>query len=681
MASWTETLQTLRLRGDVAFSMFFFGVVLAFVAPVSAGLLDVLLTFSLAVSFVVLLTVLFVQKPVEFSAFPTTLLAVTLLRLSLNVASSRLILSHGSEGIAAAGDVIRAFGIFLMKDNYIIGLIVFCILMIINFSVITKGSGRIAEVAARFSLDALPGKQLAIDSELSTGMITQDEAKTRRKDMQEETNFYGAMDGASKFVRGDAVAGVIILAINLIGGVAIGMLQGNLSFGHAVRTYAFLTIGDGLVTQIPALVVSIAAGVLVSRGATEGSADRAVFRQLGANPVALGLGGGLLFLTGLLPSMPKFPFFALAFGLGAAWWFLSKAPVNAAKKPSSAPKTFENVLKTTLNAEALSLNVGEKTLTNLPFFVGRMNRLRTELGKETGVLLPGIPVDVDPHLAENAYVLKVHDVAVLSASVELGKNLAINVENAEWPFQGATFSDPIFQLPSRWIPSEDRKEAEHFGFVVLSADELLMMLIKKVFTENLSELFSFAELQDRVQMLSAPYQKLYQDMVPGQISVGVLHKILRKLLAEKVSVVDFGRILESVQEGLATTQAADPLVELVRVRLGRRICQPLKTENGTVPALSLGEHWERTLRETVMGDANTRHLAIAPSVLDRFCKALRDAMGAALQKKIMPVLVVGSDLRRPLRDVLERFFPSLTVLAHSEIPSDVQTTSVGTLAA
>lgn len=669
--------QALR-RGEIAFALGVITILVFLILPLPAWLLDVALAFSLTLSILVLTTALFIQRALEFSAFPTVLLVTTMLRLSLNVASTRLILTHGHEGPQAAGDVIRAFADFIMGGNFVIGFIVFAILVIVNFVVITKGSGRIAEVSARFSLDAMPGKQMAIDADLSAGLINEQQAKQRRQDLEEESNFFGAMDGAAKFVRGDAIAGLIITFINVTGGIIIGVAQNDMSFADASHIYTLLSVGDGLISQIPALIVSTAAGMLVSKVGNVGSADKAFVNQLSAYPSALGLSSALMAVLSLLPGIPTLPFLALSAVTGySAWHLTEKFLKNQNKALEGTPKeeaiaTQEESLSHSLQIDQVRIELGYGLLPLVRGEEGgrltdQIKNLRKQLAKDVGFILPMVRIQDNFQISPDSYILKVKEVEVGRGLLRLEKLLVMNTAGDEIPFQGESVIEPTFQLKAKWIDAADQMAAEHQGLTVVEPVTVIMTHLGELMRDNASDLLTFTETQKLMDDMDKAHQRLISDMVPAHITTGGIQRILQNLLAERISIRDLPAILEAIAEVCAGTNNLGMITEHVRTRLARQITAANSDEEGVLPLIALSPDWEATLTHALMGDRDTKHLALQPSKLQEFTTRLRDVFDQHSLSGESPVLLVNAAIRTQVRSIVERFRPSIVVMSQNEI--------------
>jgi flagellar biosynthesis protein FlhA len=684
-------LAALMRRGDLALAVAVMMILVVLVLPLPPLLLDLALALSIIFSVLILMTVLFIHAPLEFSAFPTVLLIATMLRLSLNLASTRLILANGHTGTSAAGHVIEAFGNFVMGGNFVIGMIVFGILVIVNFVVITKGSGRIAEVAARFTLDAMPGKQMAIDADLSAGLIDETEARRRRKQLEDESAFFGAMDGASKFVRGDAVAGLLIVFINVVGGVVIGVAQQSMSFAAAGRTYTLLTVGDGLVTQIPALIVSTAAGLLVSKAGVTGAADQALLRQLSGYPKALGMSGGAMLVMSLLPGIPMFPFFTLGAGAALLAYFVDKAArqtlaQDAAKGITAATdKPVEEPVTASLKMDDLKIEIGYALLplVNGPNGGDRLTEqikaLRRNLASEMGFVMPSVRILDNVQLESTSYVIKVKEVEAGTGKVQPGSHMVMDPAGKQVDLPGLHTVEPTFGLPATWVDDSLREEASLRGYTVVDAATVLSTHLAEVLKANMADLLSYGEVQKLIKELPKEEADLVKDMVPVHISHSVIQRVLQNLLSERISIRDLGTILEGIADALPSTRNPAQIVEHVRGRLARQICAMNLSPNGYLALISLSPRWEQTFAESMVGEGDARTLAMQPSKLSEFVSLVRERFEEAGRQSESPVLLASAAARPFVRSIVERFRPQTTVLSQSEVHPRIRLKTIGSV--
>ncbi|MEM9627022.1 MAG: flagellar biosynthesis protein FlhA [Pseudomonadota bacterium] len=682
MARIAESLR----HGDIALAFGVLGILVVLILPMPSIMLDLLLAVSITFSVMVLLTSLFIEKPLHFSSFPTVLLIATMLRLALNLASTRLILASGHEGTAAAGRMIEAFGGFIMQGNFVIGLIVFSILVIVNFVVITKGSGRIAEVSARFSLDAMPGKQMAIDADLSAGLIDEEEAKTRRRELEAESSFYGAMDGASKFVRGDAVAGLMITFINLVGGLIIGVGQIGISFGQAAQSYTFLTVGDGLVSQIPALIVSTAAGLLVSKAGTTGRTDRALFGQLGAHPRTLVTTSGLLALLAITPGLPMFPFATLAIVSGAVAWKLTRGSTEPIDEPVPEPEIQNGVpeeeIGSSLAMDPLRLELGYGLLSLIgdgggPKLTDQIKALRRQLAADLGVIMPPVRIQDNIQLPANSYAIKLKEIEAGRGDLRASMLLVMDPRGEKISLPGEDTMEPTFGLPAKWVAETVREEANFRSYTVVDPATVLTTHITEIIKDNLPELLSYAETQKLLDELSKDYQKLVNDLVPAKISVGGIQRVLQALLAERISIRDLPLIVEAVGDVVGNSQNIIVITEYVRSHLARQISNAHTSESGSIPLITLSPTWEQAFSEALVGQGDERQLAMAPSQLQDFMTRLQEVFEQQAVRGELPVLITSPAIRPYVRSIVERFRPSTVVLSQNEIHAKARIRTLG----
>ncbi len=668
-----------RIRSDVIFAFGIIAILTVLILPMPPWLLDACLALSLTFSVLILMTVLFIEKPLELSSFPTILLVATMIRLALNLASTRLILAHGHEGKDAAGHVIEAFGSFVMGDNFVIGVIVFAILTIVNFVVITKGAGRIAEVAARFSLDAMPGKQMAIDADLSAGMIDEKEARFRRSQLEQESTFFGAMDGAAKFVRGDAVAGLLIVFINVIAGMVIGMVQKDLSFDDASSFYTHLTIGDGLVTQIPALIVSIASGMLVSKAGVAGSAEKAVFAQLSNYPQALIMSAVLMTVLAVIPGIPAFPFLLMA----AATGIFAYNTIETRKKTASTKATEEQaaIAKVPVAEEPISkalaidnirveLGYGLLPLVNNPEkgrLTDQIKGLRRQLAEDMGFILPSVRIQDNLQLPANSYVVRIKEIEAGKGDIRPDMLLCMNPTGDKIELPGEATREPTFGLPAMWISPDYREEAHFRGYTVVDPATVVTTHITEVIKDNMPDLLSYAETQKLLDELPKTHQKLVADVIPTKITVTGLQRVLQNLVSERISIRDLPTILEGVAEATGFTSNVTMITEHVRARLARQICDQNSNNAGILPLVTLSGEWEQAFAEALIGQGEEKQLAMAPSRLQQFIQSVRTVYEDMAMKGESPVLLTSPGIRPYVRSIIERFRPQTIVMSQNEI--------------
>jgi flagellar biosynthesis protein FlhA len=683
-------------RGDLALAFGILTILVVLIMPLPSLVLDLFLAISITLSILILMTSLFIQAPLEFSSFPTILLISTMLRLSLNLASTRLILSRGHEGTAAAGHVIEAFGNFVMGGNFVIGIIVFAILVIVNFVVITKGSGRIAEVAARFHLDAMPGKQMAIDADLSAGLIDEKVAKERRKALEDESGFFGAMDGASKFVRGDAVAGLLVVFINIIGGIIIGVAQQGLGFGEAARTYTLLTVGDGLVTQVPALIVSTAAGLLVSKAGVSGAADKALMKQLSGYPQALGMSAGVMLVLAILPGIPMIPFLLL--GGGAAALAISARKRNRVASAAEASSTAapaaaaaaaaaaaDEPIATALKIDDLKIELGYALLplVNAPDGTDRLTEqikaLRRSLAIEMGFVMPAVRILDNVHLEANTYVIKIKEVDAGTGRIWPNQFMVMDPAGNQVGVPGIHTIEPTFGLPATWVDASLKEEASLKGYTVVDAATVLSTHLTELLKNNMSDLLSYGEVQKLLKDLPKEQGELVKDIVPSLVTISGIQRVLQLLLAERISIRDLSTILEGIADALAFSRNPAAMVEHVRARLARQICAQNTSQNGYLPLIALSAKWEQAFAESLVGQGEERSLAMQPSKLSEFMTVVRDRFEQAAREGEAPVLVTSAAIRPFVRSLVERFRSQTTVLSQAEIHPRARLKTVGSV--
>ena len=613
-------------RGDVGLALGVVGIIVLLILPVPAFMLDMLLAVSITSAVLILMTSLMIKKPLEFTSFPTVLLVTTLFRLGLNLASTRLILGHGQEGTQGAGHIIQAFGQLMMQGNYIIGVIVFAILVLVNFVVVTKGSGRIAEVAARFTLDSMPGKQMAIDADLSSGLIDQETAKTRRKELEQESTFFGSMDGASKFVRGDAVASLVIVGINIVGGILIGVFQHGLPIAQAATSYTVMTIGDGLVSQVPALVISIAAGFLVSKAGVEGAADKALTLQLAMNPAALGMVSAAGGVIALIPGMPVLPFAAISIGAGAlAWRRAQKARTPEVAAPGAAGskpvEQAEEPIAATLAIDDVKVELGYGLLVLINDLEGRrltdqIKALRRTLATEFGFVMPPVRILDNMRLPTLGYAIRIKEMESGSGEVRLNHLMAMDPRGGQVDMPGEHVREPAFGLPATWIEESLREEATFRGYTIVDPATVLTTHLTEILKENMSDLLSYTEVQKLLKDLPAEQKKLVEDLIPSVVSNTTLQRVLQALLKERVSIRDLGAILEGLGRGGAPyVSSITNLVEAVRcARAWPASCAGRTSgEDGNLadhhPVRLIGR---QAFAEALIGPGEEKQLALAP---------------------------------------------------------------------
>ncbi len=653
------------------------------ILPLPPFLLDLLFTFNIAVAMIVLLISLYLNKPLDFAVFPTVLLLTTLLRLSLNVASTRVVLLEGHTGPGAAGKVIEAFGHFLVGGNYTVGIVVFVILVIINFVVITKGAGRIAEVGARFTLDAMPGKQMAIDADLNTGLIGEDEARKRRAVIALEAEFYGAMDGASKFVRGDAVAGIMIMLINIIGGFAVGVLQHDLSFSQALSNYTLLTIGDGLVAQIPALVISTAAGIVVSRVSAEQDIGQQIVEQMFMNAHVLYATAAILGLLGIIPGMSHFAFLVLAGGIGWIAYGIEKKQRMARTAiqqvlPPTPPEQLDVSWDDIGQVDTLGLEVGYRLIplvdrTQDGELLRRIRGIRKKFAQEMGFLVAPVHVRDNLELRPNAYRITVKGVEMGRGEAQVGQLLAINPGRVLGQLSGTPTKDPTFGLPAVWIDANLREQAQTYGYTVVDAGTVIATHLSQILQAHAADLLGREEVQQLLDHIAKESPKLIEDVVPKVLSLSTLQRVLQSLLEEGVPIRDIRSILEALTEHGGRTQNVDELTGAVRVGLGRAIIQDIYQNAAELQVIALDPTLEHMLTQAATTEA--QGAGLEPSLAERLLLQTGRIVQEQENRGLPPVLLVPAALRTLLSRFLRRIAPQLKVISHAEVP-DTKTVKV-----
>jgi flagellar biosynthesis protein FlhA len=675
MAVWAKNPAMLMGLGVV-------GILMVMVIPLPALIIDLLLSLSITVSIVILLMSMFVLKPLDFSVFPSVLLTVTLFRLSLNVASSRLILLHGNEGTGAAGQVIKAFGTFVVGGNYVVGLIVFAVLTLINFVVITKGATRIAEVAARFTLDAMPGKQMSIDADLNAGLISEAEARRRRGEIEREADFYGAMDGASKFVRGDAIAGVVIIFINVVGGLIIGVLQQGMDITDAARNYTLLTIGDGLVTQVPALVISTAAGMLVTRNTSSGSLGQEMTNQFVMQPKAIGTAAAILFVFALIPGMPKFSFLVVAAGAAFVAFRLLKAavPPEEAIEETPAPSAIETV-DSLLPLDLLEIEVGYGLIGLVDVAQGgellqRIKSLRRQLALEMGFVIPAIHIRDNLQLKPNQYSVILKGVEVARGELMPGHWLALTSERTP-RLKGIDTKEPAFGLPAVWISEKEKESVQARGVVVVDPATVVTTHLTELIKSHSDELLGRQEVQSLIDNLAKTYPKVVEELVPKVVSVGTIHRVLQRLLRERISVRDLLTVLETLADYAPLTKNIDILTGYVRQALARTITKQYRDSEGNITVVMLSPEIEDKISHSVQHTEFESYLSVDPNWVQKVVRNVQKYIATFTSRGLQPIVLCSPGARIHFRKVLEKFFPNIIVLSHNEITHDVNVKSLG----
>ncbi|MCX5845024.1 MAG: flagellar biosynthesis protein FlhA [Deltaproteobacteria bacterium] len=678
-----DSLRGWDKSGTAVLAVGVIGILIIMIVPLPTFLLDLLLSFNLTVSIIILLMSMYVLRPLDLSVFPSLLLTVTLLRLSLNVASTRLILLHGNEGTAAAGQVIKAFGTFVVGGNYVVGLIVFFVLTLINFVVITKGATRIAEVAARFTLDAMPGKQMSIDADLNAGLISEADARRRRSEIEREADFYGAMDGASKFVRGDAVAGIVIILINIVGGLIIGVLQQGMEVADAARNYTLLTVGDGLVTQVPALIVSTASGMLVTRSTSSSNLGADLAGQLFVQPKAIATASVMLFIFGLIPGMPKVSFMIISLITGVLAYNLFKGMKKTEEvredAPTVAPK--ESVEKL-LALDLMELEVGYGLISLVDAGQGgellqRIKSLRKQLAMEMGFIIPAIHIRDNLQLKPNEYAFLLKGVEITRGELMPGYYLAITPEDRGVTIKGVQTKEPAFGLPAVWLNEKEKENIQAKGVIVVDCATVITTHLTELIKSHADELLGREEVRSLLDNLAISHPKVVEELVPNVIPLGTVQKVLQRLLKERISIRDLLTILETLADYLPITKNVDLLTSYVRQSLARTISKQYKDEKGNISVVMLSPEIEEHINNSIQHTEHESYLIADPNLIQRIVSNLQKFMNTFTTRGLQPIIVCSPKTRIHLKKVLERFFPGIIVLSHNEITHDVNINSLG----
>lgn len=689
MDNFFSRFKDLSRNSDLVVALGLFIILCVMIVPVPPVIIDIFVALSIAISVMILLLSVYTKKPLEFSTFPSVLLVTTLFRLSLNVASTRnILLRGGTEGTSAAGEIIRAFGEFVVEGNYIVGIIIFVILVIINFMVITKGAGRVAEVAARFTLDAMPGKQMAIDADLNAGLIDENEARRRRKEVASEADFYGSMDGASKFVRGDAIAGILITGINILGGIVVGVVQANMGVAAAAETFTLLTIGDGLVSQIPALIISTAAGIIATRNTDDDNLGAQVGKQFKVHPKALYLAGGMLFIFALIPGLPKLPFVTVGIALTFLAYKMEQSnimDVSKAKLQSTEEKktTAEN-LEDLLNLELVELEVGYG-LVNLVDaeqngdLLERITHIRKQFALDWGVIIPSVRIKDNLELKPGGYSVKIKGIKVAKGEMMPDHYLAMDPGSVIEPIDGIETVEPVFGLPAVWISDDQRDDAQYNGYTVVDLSTILATHITEILKTNLSELFGRQELVRILDNFKADHPKLVSDLVPDILPLGIVLKVIQNLLREGVSVRDLRTILETLAEYGTSTKDADGLTEMVRQALYRTITESVRGDNGDIPLFTLDRKIEESIAENLMQTDHGQQLSLDPKVTQTILASLNEKIEEATSLGEKMVVLCSPVIRNHFKRLTEKFIPNLVVISHNELSPDANIRSLGTV--
>ncbi len=683
----TGIMAVMKSEGsDIAMIIALIGILMAMILPLPPVVLDFSLALNITLAVIVLITTMYTKKPLDFSIFPSMLLVLTLFRLSLNVASTRMILLHGSEGPLAAGAIIKSFGSFVVGGNYVVGMIVFIILVLINFMVVTKGAGRIAEVAARFTLDAMPGKQMAIDADLNAGMIDEIEAGERRKEVARESEFHGAMDGASKFVRGDAIAGIIITGINIAGGFIIGVVQQGMPMKDALTNYTLLTVGDGLVSQIPALLISTAAGILVARAGSDMRMGKEFAAHLLSSKTPVYLGSAIVFCLGLVPGLPAFPFMTLSFILGAGcWYFLGRElPEEEVEgkgeedEASSAPEEVDHLL--TLDTIELEVGYGLIPLVDQQqdgMLLGRIRAIRRQFASDMGIIIP--PIHIRDNLKLNPAQYRVMIRGVETAGCELMVNhlLAMDPGGVAQEIEGIPTTEPAFKLPALWISPDREEDAKFAGYTVVDNSTVIATHLTEVIRTNAHDLLGRQDVQHLLDNLAKTNPKAVEELVPGLLSVGIVQKVLQNLLREKISIRDLLTIVETLADYAPMGKDPDLLTEYVRQKIAKAMLAPLLGQDKTLQVITLDRVLEEMLTKNIKHTEHGSYLAVDPKIVEQIVKSAEIEVEKQLVSEAQPVIMCSPVLRRHFKKLIEHALPSVFVVSHAEIVDDISLKAAG----
>jgi flagellar biosynthesis protein FlhA len=685
----TPQIPFVAKNSDVFMAVAVVGILVFMVMPLPPMLLDLLLSFNITFSLIIILASMYVQRPLELSAFPSILLLATLFRLSLNVASTRIILLHGNEGTMAAGKVIQAFGSFVVGGNYLVGIIVFLILVAINFMVITKGAGRIAEVAARFTLDAMPGKQMSIDADLNAGLITEQEARERRDLIALEAEYYGAMDGANKFVRGDAVAGIVITIINIMGGLAIGVFQNNMSFAHAAQNYTLLTIGDGLVTQVPALIISTAAGVIVSRAGAESSLGKEITSQILIQPRAIAVAAAVLFGFGLVPGLPTIPFMILAVLSGGLAYVVFQSIKESSRVQEEQKMQAEKAIPADqfdalppLDTLAVEVGYGLIPLVDTEQdgqLLDRIRSLRRQIARELGIIVAPVHIQDNMHLKPGEYTILLKGNEVAKGELMTNYYLAMNPGNAEAEIDGIATKEPTYGLPALWIKEDAKENALAKGYTVVDLATVLTTHLSEVVKRHCHELLGRQDVQQLLDALKGTHPKVVEELVPNLLSLGGVVKVLQNLLREQIPIRDLLAILETLADWSPAIKDLDILSEHVRQALARTITKMYQSADGKIAAITLGHSAESAISEALQQTDQGSFLSMDPSLAQQLMNNLARCLEKMSSINYQPVVLCSAQIRFHFKRLVDRFLPHVVVLAYDEILNNVEIQSMDML--
>ncbi len=678
-------------NSDIVLALMFFMVIILMVLPITTWMLDIFLTLSISFSIIVLLISIYVLRPLEFSTFPTILLFSTVFRLSLEIAATRLILLYGYKGTDAAGVVIQSFGKFIIGGNYAVGIVIFIIFIVINFLVVTKGAGRVAEVAARFTLDAMPGKQMSVDAELNSGLINDQEARKKRSDIIKEADFYGSMDGASKFVRGDVVAAIVIIVVNIIGGLLIGIFQHHMSLAQAASDYTLLSIGEGLVAQIPALIVSTASGVIITRASRETNLSKEFSKQFATYPRALYTGAGILFFFGIIPGLPHWPFILLAFILAISAFLISRDTVR--KKAEIAQKSVEEkkivpesqVLESVMQVDIIELEVGYGLISYVDSsrsgeLLERIKGLRKQIAADIGMIVPPIHIKDNLALKPNEYVILIKGIEVSRFEIMQGKYLAMNPGNATANIAGTVTKEPAFNLPALWIDESDKQKAQLAGWTVVEIPAVIATHIVEIIKQNAAELLTRQDTQKLLNILSAKYPKIVDDLIPNVLSLSTVQKILENLLNEGVPIKDMLTIIETLLDYGTTIKDPLLLTEYVRSALKRTITKTILDADGSVKVITLGKNFESAmLNEYKKAKELGVYSAIEQPVYQKIIGAVKEQVKKALDGGHTPIILTSPAIRLFVKNILKDIIPGVVVVSSAEIAPNIKLQSIGNM--
>ena len=684
----TATLPKIFERSDLLLAVAMVGIIVVMVIPVPAMIIDLMLTMSISLALIIMLVSLYVNKPLDFNGFPTMLLVITLFRLAVNVSTTRMILLHGHEGSDAAGKMIQAFGNFVVGGNYVVGMIIFLVLVIINFIVITKGAGRIAEVTARFTLDAMPGKQMAIDADLNSGFIDEQTARLRRQEIAREADFYGAMDGASKFVRGDAIAGIVITLINIIGGFVIGVAMGGMSLGDSAETYTLLSVGDGLVSQIPSLIISTAAGIVMSRAAaSDMEFARDISNQLFSRTRVLHLASGILVFFALVPGLPAVPFLVMAAGtitLARSLKKIRTAEESTELEVVPEQATEEEQVESLLAMDLVELEVGYGLIALVDQGQGgdlleKVKAVRRQFASKMGIIIPPIHIRDNLNLRPGEYQILIKGVEVGKGELMNDRLLAMDPGTVENPVEGIPTVEPAFGLPALWIRKRDKDQAQFAGYTVVDLSTIATTHVSEIFRQHAHELINRQDMQQLLDGLAKRYPKVVSELIPEKLSLGVVLKVVQNLLREEVSVRDLLTIVETLADYGSMTQDADVLTEYVRQALARSITRMYTGGDGQLTVMTLSGNLEKFIADSVHHTNQGSFLSIDPDQAQTILRRLEEAQDEFAQKGLQSIVLTSPIIRGHFRRFTEKFLPSLVVLSHSELSNNVNIASLGTI--